>query len=158
MCCQDPLELLDKAGRLSDGFKEPDRWPCEKTPYEGLLFQKSRLPSIVVEPSQGSDGESGELLWPPEDFPLLEGAEQDEFLAEEEEGELEAGEPGVGRMVGLQVIWNPLSSWSTTVLLGSLAIFSRCSWKPPPGVPGNPFLGTSSRGSQKAPADLQKLL
>ncbi|KAL7978149.1 hypothetical protein Chor_005136 [Crotalus horridus] len=82
MTSQGHPELRDKAERLSE------RWPCEKTPYEeGLVFQKTRLPSIVVEPS---DGESGELLWPPEGFPLMEGAEQEEFLAEEEE-ELEAG-------------------------------------------------------------------
>lgn len=90
----DRPELLGQAERLSDGFKEePDRWPCERTPREGLIFEKTRLPSIVVEPSEGSDGESGELLWPPEGFPLLEGDEPDEFLADEEE-ELEAGELG----------------------------------------------------------------
>ncbi|ETE57361.1 Protein LBH, partial [Ophiophagus hannah] len=95
MSSQDHLELLGKAERLSEGSKEPDQWPsCEKTPREGLVFEKTRLPSIVVEPSEGSDGESGELLWPPEDFPLLEGDEPDEFPAgeeEEEEEQLEAG-------------------------------------------------------------------
>ncbi|XP_070622572.1 LBH domain-containing protein 1 [Erythrolamprus reginae] len=85
-------ELLGKAAeRLSDGSKELERWPRERVPREGLVFERTRLPSIVVEPSEGSDGESGELLWPPEDFLLLEGDEPDEFLADEEEEELEAG-------------------------------------------------------------------
>ncbi|XP_044304319.1 uncharacterized protein LOC123032489 [Varanus komodoensis] len=60
--------------------------PCGE-PWPG----KARLPSIVVEPSEGGDVESGELRWPPADFSLLEEAERDELFAEGEEARRPAG-------------------------------------------------------------------
>ncbi|XP_072887496.1 protein LBH-like [Hemitrygon akajei] len=44
--------------------------PCES--YEGEGKLKDRLPSIVVEPTDVSEVESGELRWPPDDFPIAE--------------------------------------------------------------------------------------
>ncbi|KAJ6657004.1 hypothetical protein lerEdw1_003005 [Lerista edwardsae] len=44
--------------------KGPARRPCEDF-YEDLWPGKARLPSIVVEPIEGEDVESGELRWPP---------------------------------------------------------------------------------------------
>ncbi|KAG7237368.1 hypothetical protein INR49_032413 [Caranx melampygus] len=32
---------------------------------EGFLYRRERLPSIVVEPTEHSELESGELRWPP---------------------------------------------------------------------------------------------
>ncbi|XP_060116405.1 uncharacterized protein LOC132588065 [Heteronotia binoei] len=52
--------------------------------------RKNRLPSIIVEPIEVGDVESGELRWPPEDLSLLEDSEQDELFAEGEEA------PGAG--------------------------------------------------------------
>ncbi|KAJ8400406.1 hypothetical protein AAFF_G00397890 [Aldrovandia affinis] len=44
----------------------------------GSLQQKERLPSIVVEPTDVSEVESGELRWPPEDMDFQD--EEDLFL------------------------------------------------------------------------------
>ncbi|XP_043931573.1 protein LBH-like [Protopterus annectens] len=53
--------------------------PCES--YEGHSKLKDRLPSIVVEPTDVSEVESGELRWPPEEFLV---SEEDMFTGEEE--------------------------------------------------------------------------
>uniref|UniRef100_A0A673CHP5 Protein LBH n=1 Tax=Sphaeramia orbicularis TaxID=375764 RepID=A0A673CHP5_9TELE len=45
---------------------------------------KDRLPSIVVEPTEG-EVESGELRWPPEEFLVSEEEEEEEDEEEEEE-------------------------------------------------------------------------
>uniref|UniRef100_A0A8C3XSN0 LBH domain-containing protein n=1 Tax=Chelydra serpentina TaxID=8475 RepID=A0A8C3XSN0_CHESE len=50
---------------------------------------KARLPSIVVEPTEAGEVESGELRWPPDDFLLLEG--EDELFTDEEERKTVAG-------------------------------------------------------------------
>ncbi|CAM9981035.1 unnamed protein product [Lampetra planeri] len=50
---------------------------------------KQRLPSIVVEPTDGNEVESGELRWPPEE---VLSAEDDEEEVEDEEGEEEEAE------------------------------------------------------------------
>ncbi|XP_078394192.1 protein LBH [Cetorhinus maximus] len=44
--------------------------PCDS--YEGQCKLKDRLPSIVVEPTDVSEVESGELRWPPEEFLIPE--------------------------------------------------------------------------------------
>ncbi|XP_051900972.1 protein LBH-like [Pristis pectinata] len=44
--------------------------PCDS--YEGQCKLKDRLPSIVVEPTDVSEVESGELRWPPDDFLVAE--------------------------------------------------------------------------------------
>ncbi|KAM6434791.1 uncharacterized protein PHA67_000501 isoform 2-T2 [Liasis olivaceus] len=90
MSFQELPEVRGWGEGLSAVFKEPDRWPFEKNPNKDLPPGKTRLPSIVVEPSEGGEVESGELQWPPEDFLLLEGAERDELL-DEDEVALEAG-------------------------------------------------------------------
>ncbi|XP_077180707.1 LBH domain-containing protein 1 isoform X2 [Paroedura picta] len=58
--------------------------PYESGP-ESPAGRKNRLPSIVVEPIEVGDVESGELRWPPEDLSLLEEPEQDELFVEGEE-------------------------------------------------------------------------
>ncbi|XP_034142947.1 uncharacterized protein lbhl isoform X2 [Esox lucius] len=42
--------------------------------------EKERLPSIVVEPTDLSEVESGELRWPPEDMDLCSEEDEDLFL------------------------------------------------------------------------------
>uniref|UniRef100_A0A3B4Y995 Protein LBH n=1 Tax=Seriola lalandi dorsalis TaxID=1841481 RepID=A0A3B4Y995_SERLL len=56
---------------------------------------KDRLPSIVVEPTEG-EVESGELRWPPEEFLVSEEEEEDDDEEEEEEhnnGSIQNGQP-----------------------------------------------------------------
>lgn len=50
---------------------------------------KDRLPSIVVEPTEG-EVESGELRWPPEEFLVSEEEEEDE---EQNNGSIQNGQP-----------------------------------------------------------------
>lgn len=52
---------------------------------------KDRLPSIVVEPTDG-EVESGELRWPPEEFLVSEEEDEDEE-EEEEDGPSSGGIP-----------------------------------------------------------------
>uniref|UniRef100_A0A8C4W281 LBH domain-containing protein n=1 Tax=Gopherus evgoodei TaxID=1825980 RepID=A0A8C4W281_9SAUR len=68
--------------------------PCEG-PLGSPVQGKARLPSIVVEPTEVGEVESGELRWPPDDFLLLEG--QDELFTDEEE---QAAGPGPGESGG----------------------------------------------------------
>uniref|UniRef100_A0A3Q3M1J8 LBH domain-containing protein n=1 Tax=Mastacembelus armatus TaxID=205130 RepID=A0A3Q3M1J8_9TELE len=57
----------------------------QKLPFQTFLnsldhnHEKERLPSIVVEPTEVSEVESGELRWPPEDMDMEED-EEDLFL------------------------------------------------------------------------------
>ncbi|KAG7267272.1 hypothetical protein CRUP_015001 [Coryphaenoides rupestris] len=57
---------------------------------------KDRLPSIVVEPTEG-EVESGELRWPPEEYLVSEEEEYEEEEEEEEEeqqnGSIQNGQP-----------------------------------------------------------------
>ncbi|XP_043539639.1 uncharacterized protein LOC122544465 [Chiloscyllium plagiosum] len=52
--------------------------PCDS--YEGQCKLKDRLPSIVVEPTDVSEVESGELRWPPEEFLMAEQGGEGEGL------------------------------------------------------------------------------
>ncbi|XP_062820882.1 uncharacterized protein LOC134294278 isoform X2 [Anolis carolinensis] len=72
-------------------------WPYEEAckmlperPLEEPWPGKVRLPSIVVEPTEREEVESGELRWPPENFLFLDEEEQDELFDREEES-LETG-------------------------------------------------------------------
>lgn len=58
---------------------------------------KDRLPSIVVEPTDG-EVESGELRWPPEEFLVSEEEEEEEEDEDEEEEEEEEEEHNNGSM------------------------------------------------------------
>ncbi|XP_018590151.1 protein LBH isoform X2 [Scleropages formosus] len=61
--------------------------------FERCCKLKDRLPSIVVEPTEG-EVESGELRWPPEEFLVSEGEEEEEEEEEEEvdgEGKSQTG-------------------------------------------------------------------
>ncbi|RVE57410.1 hypothetical protein OJAV_G00215930 [Oryzias javanicus] len=53
---------------------------------------KDRLPSIVVEPTEG-EVESGELRWPPEEFLVSEEEEDEEEEDEQNDGSLQNGQP-----------------------------------------------------------------
>ncbi|NP_956814.1 protein LBH [Danio rerio] len=52
--------------------------------FERCCKLKERLPSIVVEATEG-EVESGELRWPPEDFLITEEKEEEEEEEEEDE-------------------------------------------------------------------------
>ncbi|KAF1374718.1 hypothetical protein PFLUV_G00232010 [Perca fluviatilis] len=52
---------------------------------------KDRLPSIVVEPTEG-EVESGELRWPPEEF-LVSEEEEEEEEEERDNGSIQNGQP-----------------------------------------------------------------
>ncbi|XP_028566938.2 uncharacterized protein LOC114587144 [Podarcis muralis] len=79
-CPESPCEEL-----CESVFKGPaSRRLYEEERYVETWSGKARLPSIVVEPIEGGEVESGELRWPP-DFTLLEEAEQDELFADGEE-------------------------------------------------------------------------
>ncbi|XP_053133677.1 proline-, glutamic acid- and leucine-rich protein 1-like [Hemicordylus capensis] len=81
---RDPAELPGQAaGTGGGGGGPPCPGPCEgrcRDFYGGEPWPgKARLPSIVVEPSEGDDDvESGELRWPPDEFSLLEEEEEEE--------------------------------------------------------------------------------
>lgn len=51
---------------------------------------KDRLPSIVVEPTEG-EVESGELRWPPEEFLVSE--EEEEAQQQQSNGSIQNGQP-----------------------------------------------------------------
>ncbi|CAI5798196.1 Hypothetical predicted protein [Podarcis lilfordi] len=79
-CPESPCEEL-----CESVFKGPaSRRLYEEERYVETWSGKARLPSIVVEPIEVGDVESGELRWPP-DFTLLEEAEEDELFADGEE-------------------------------------------------------------------------
>ncbi|XP_048368589.1 uncharacterized protein LOC125441752 isoform X2 [Sphaerodactylus townsendi] len=73
-------ELRDDTCRGSSQSLYED--PYEESELESPTGRKTRLPSIIVEPIEVGDVESGELRWPPEDLSLLEEPEQDELFAE----------------------------------------------------------------------------
>ncbi|KAM8834432.1 protein LBH [Synchiropus splendidus] len=73
----DDMRLSPNKDRLSfQIFPDP-------SDFDRCCKLKDRLPSIVVEPTEG-EVESGELRWPPEEFLVSEGEEEEE---EEEEAE-----------------------------------------------------------------------
>ncbi|XP_078518246.1 protein LBH-like [Lissotriton helveticus] len=63
--------------------------PCDS--YEGQIKVRDRLPSIVVEPTDMCEVESGELRWPPEDFLVLD----EEHL--EKQGELASNQDEIDK-------------------------------------------------------------
>ncbi|TFJ97587.1 testis-specific Y-encoded-like protein 1 [Platysternon megacephalum] len=88
--CRDP-PMEPSEGLCKEMCKDPPpRKPCEG-PRGSPVQGKARLPSIVVEPTEVGEVESGELRWPPDDFLLLEG--EDELFTDEEE---QAAGPGPG--------------------------------------------------------------
>ncbi|XP_061424344.1 protein LBH-like [Lethenteron reissneri] len=86
-------ELMMSQSAMEDlSFKTRDaRLPFQIFPdpydtYDGYcLSTKGRLPSIVVEPIDGGEVESGELRWPPEGMLLSEEEYEEEEEEEEEE-------------------------------------------------------------------------
>uniref|UniRef100_A0A3B4BJJ6 LBH domain-containing protein n=1 Tax=Periophthalmus magnuspinnatus TaxID=409849 RepID=A0A3B4BJJ6_9GOBI len=54
-----PLEEAGGQRRGSRAYQVCDTYP------EDFLYRRERLPSIVVEPTEQSEAESGELRWPP---------------------------------------------------------------------------------------------
>lgn len=55
---------------------------CPETTFNNLDHdhEKERLPSIVIEPTEVSEVESGELRWPPENMDMEDDEEEDLFL------------------------------------------------------------------------------
>ncbi|XP_034381348.1 protein LBH [Cyclopterus lumpus] len=62
--------------------------------FERCCKLKDRLPSIVVEPTEG-EVESGELRWPPEEFLISEADEEEEQQAVQAQnnGSIQNGQP-----------------------------------------------------------------
>lgn len=56
---------------------------------EGFLYRRERLPSIVVEPTEQSELESGELRWPPRCVNVQE--EQDDSCSDNSVGSVDRG-------------------------------------------------------------------
>uniref|UniRef100_A0A4W3H4I9 Protein LBH n=1 Tax=Callorhinchus milii TaxID=7868 RepID=A0A4W3H4I9_CALMI len=90
------LELTSTVlGLLSPRKYLPLMRPCERIfpdpcdSYEGHCKLKDRLPSIVVEPTDVNEVESGELRWPPEEFLVPE--EQISFVEEREKAGEDTG-------------------------------------------------------------------
>lgn len=48
-------------------LQKPSDWSAPPEPKERIPKLTKRLPSIVVEPTDTDDVESGELRWPPDD-------------------------------------------------------------------------------------------
>lgn len=86
--CPDMTEVMINSPPMEDCRLSPgkDRLPYQIFPdpsdFERCCKLKDRLPSIVVEPTEG-EVESGELRWPPEEF-LVSEEEDDEEEDEEE--------------------------------------------------------------------------
>ncbi|XP_056282955.1 protein LBH [Pseudoliparis swirei] len=62
--------------------------------FERCCKLKDRLPSIVVEPTEG-EVESGELRWPPEEFLIIEEEDEEEQQAAQAQnnGDIQNGQP-----------------------------------------------------------------
>ncbi|KAK6489438.1 protein LBH-like [Huso huso] len=60
--------------------------------FERCCKLKDRLPSIVVEPTEG-DVESGELRWPPEEYLVEEEEHEEEKMCEEAPGKMGKDKP-----------------------------------------------------------------
>ncbi|MGH0142260.1 UNVERIFIED_CONTAM: hypothetical protein FKN15_075904 [Acipenser sinensis] len=76
----DDIRLSPSKDRLSyQIFPDP-------SDFERCCKLKDRLPSIVVEPTEG-DVESGELRWPPEEY-LVEEEQEEEKMCEEAPGKM----------------------------------------------------------------------
>ncbi|KAG5857935.1 protein LBH [Anguilla rostrata] len=92
--CGDMTEVMITSSPMEDIRLSPskDRHSYQIFPdpsdFERCCKLKDRLPSIVVEPTDG-EVESGELRWPPEEFLVSEEEEEEE----EEDGKHEAGQP-----------------------------------------------------------------
>ncbi|KAL6488009.1 protein LBH [Colossoma macropomum] len=87
--CREMTEVMISGTQMEDMRLSPskDCLPFQIFPdpsdFERCCKLKDRLPSIVVEPTDG-EVESGELRWPPEEFIV---SEEDEDEDEEEEEE-----------------------------------------------------------------------
>ncbi|XP_072314100.1 protein LBH [Eucyclogobius newberryi] len=87
--CSDMTEVMISSTPMEDIRLSPgkDRLSYQIFPdpsdFERCCKLKDRLPSIVVEPTEG-EVESGELRWPPEEFLVSEEEIEDEDDEEEE--------------------------------------------------------------------------
>ncbi|KAJ8289599.1 hypothetical protein GJAV_G00003210 [Gymnothorax javanicus] len=92
--CRNMTEVMITSSPMDDMHLSPskDRLCYQIFPdpsdFERCCKLKDRLPSIVVEPTEG-EVESGELRWPPEEFLVSEEEDEDE----EEDGEQETKQP-----------------------------------------------------------------
>ncbi|XP_072554821.1 protein LBH [Paramormyrops kingsleyae] len=96
--CRDMTEVMITGTAMEDIRLNPskDRLSYQIFPdpsdFDRSCKLKDRLPSIVVEPTEG-EVESGELRWPPEEF-LVSEVEEEEEEEEEEDLEEQSGQPG----------------------------------------------------------------
>ncbi|KAF3701069.1 Protein LBH [Channa argus] len=92
---QDMTEVMINSTPMEDMRLSPskDRLSFQIFPdpsdFDRCCKLKDRLPSIVVEPTEG-EVESGELRWPPEEFLVSEEEEDDE---EQSSGSVQNGQP-----------------------------------------------------------------
>ncbi|XP_055004596.1 protein LBH-like [Boleophthalmus pectinirostris] len=77
-----PLEEASerRGSRAYQIFPEANDSDSDSYP-EDFLYRRERLPSIVVEPTEQSEAESGELRWPPRTA-SSEGEEEDSQLSQ----------------------------------------------------------------------------
>nr|AIT11898.1 limb bud and heart homolog [Labeotropheus fuelleborni] len=94
---QDMTEVMINSTPMEDMRLSPskDRLSFQIFPdpsdFDRCCKLKDRLPSIVVEPTEG-EVESGELRWPPEEF-LVSEEEEDEEEEEEQNSSIQNGQP-----------------------------------------------------------------
>ncbi|KAK5857598.1 hypothetical protein PBY51_010833 [Eleginops maclovinus] len=94
---QDMTEVMINSTPMEDMRLSPskDRLTFQIFPdpsdFERCCKLKDRLPSIVVEPTEG-EVESGELRWPPEEFLVSEEEEEEEEEAQNN-GNIQNGQP-----------------------------------------------------------------
>uniref|UniRef100_A0A8C9RTA6 Si:dkeyp-72h1.1 n=1 Tax=Scleropages formosus TaxID=113540 RepID=A0A8C9RTA6_SCLFO len=69
--CEPPMEDFSAAGGPEEQAITFQIFPDSHDRYPKL---SKRLPSIVVEPTESGEVESGELRWPPDDMTPVEGA------------------------------------------------------------------------------------
>ncbi|XP_069494215.1 LBH domain-containing protein 2 isoform X2 [Ambystoma mexicanum] len=63
--CEPPMEEFTLSPPEGEGGPHTQGFPDAREKYPKL---SKRLPSIVVDPTESEDVESGELRWPPDDY------------------------------------------------------------------------------------------
>lgn len=74
--CEPVMEDFTLNQTSEEGSLPFQIFPDSQEKSERYPKMTKRLPSIVIEPTEGGDVESGELRWPPDEMNLLEDEEQ----------------------------------------------------------------------------------
>ncbi|XP_054469843.1 protein LBH [Anoplopoma fimbria] len=96
--CRDMTEVMINSTPMEDMRLSPskDRLSFQIFPdpsdFDRCCKLKDRLPSIVVEPTEG-EVESGELRWPPEEFLVSEEEEEEEEEEQQNNASIPNGQP-----------------------------------------------------------------